>query len=76
MLKELEGPALSAPVGGELGVALRDKPRMITICKWHARKDGRIHVDRAAKIVTALRYLNESWPAGDDGGTFARAAQQ
>lgn len=70
LLRDLEGPELAAILTEKLGIELRDKPRMITIRKWSAAKDGRIHNDGEAKIATALLYLNEGWPEGEDGGRF------
>src|SRR4051812_20143630 len=43
LLKDLEGPELAAILSDKLGLNLRDKPRMITVRKWSAIKDGRIH---------------------------------
>lgn len=54
----------------KLGLELRDKPHMVTIRKWSAAKDGRIHNDGEAKIATCLVYLNESWDKNEDGGRF------
>src|SRR5277367_1280229 len=45
VLKELEGPELAAILTEKLGVELRDKPSLITIRKWSAKKDGNIHND-------------------------------
>jgi SM-20-related protein len=70
LLTDLEGPQLAAILTEKLGIELRDKPRMITVRKWSAAKDGRIHNDGEAKIATALLYLNEEWPESEDGGRF------
>jgi len=67
LLQTLESPELSALVGDKLGIDLRDKPRLITIRQWSTAKDGYIHNDSESKIVTALFYLNETWPHGDAG---------
>lgn len=66
----LQGPRLAEVLTEKLNVELRDKPRMITIRKWSALKDGRIHNDGASKIVTALLYLNDVWGENKDGGRF------
>jgi hypothetical protein len=66
----LQGPRLAEILTEKLNVELRDKPRMITIRKWSAIKDGRIHNDGASKIVTALLYLNDVWGEAEDGGRF------
>ncbi len=68
LLSDLESEEYARLVGEKLGLPeLRDKPRMITVRKWSAAKDGRIHNDGEAKIATSLIYLNETWPEGDDG---------
>ena len=67
LLKDLEGPELADILSDKLGLELRDKPRMITVRKWSAGNDGRIHNDGEAKIATSLLYLNEGWPEGDAG---------
>jgi hypothetical protein len=68
LLKELEGPELAALLTDKFGIELRDKPRMITIRRWSALKDGRIHNDSESKIFTALLYLNAGWKEGETGG--------
>ncbi len=70
LIAALQGPRIAEILTEKLGVELRDKPRMITIRKLSALKDGRIHNDGAAKIVTALLYLNDVWGADEDGGRF------
>lgn len=67
LLRDLEGPEIAAILSDKLGLELRDKPRMITVRKWSAGNDGRIHNDGVAKICTSLIYLNEGWPEGDAG---------
>lgn len=70
LIKELQKPEFSAALTEKLGVELRDKPQMITIRGWSAKKDGRIHNDGTAKIVTALLYLNDNWSDKEEGGGF------
>jgi len=67
LLKELEGPELSAILTEKFALELRDKPQMITIRKWSAITDGNIHNDGEAKIATALLYLNDEWQAAEAG---------
>jgi len=67
LLSDLESPELAALLSDKLGLNLSDKPRMITVRKWSAAKDGRIHNDGEAKIATSLIYLNDTWPEGDGG---------
>lgn len=67
LLEEMKGREISEIVSGKLDIDLVDKPKMITIRKFSAAKDGRIHTDSEAKIATLLVYLNDAWqdsPAG------------
>jgi len=70
LIKELQAPELAEVLSKKLGTDLRDKPRMITVRKWSAAKDGRIHNDGEAKIATSLFYLNDEWPNAEEGGRF------
>jgi SM-20-related protein len=67
LINDLESPELAEILTQKLDIELRDKPRLITIRKWSAAKDGRIHNDSPSKIATALLYLNRHWPKGDAG---------
>lgn len=67
LLEEMKSREISEIVSGKLDIDLVDKPKMITIRKLSAAKDGRIHTDSEAKIATLLVYLNDAWqdsPAG------------
>jgi SM-20-related protein len=44
----------------KLGVDLVDKPLMITVRGFCARRDGRAHTDSEDKVATGLLYLNEA----------------
>ncbi|MDR3512823.1 MAG: 2OG-Fe(II) oxygenase [Caulobacteraceae bacterium] len=44
----------------KLGVDLVDRPMMITVRGFCARRDGRSHTDSHDKIATGLIYLNEA----------------
>lgn len=65
LIDDMSSDAFAEILGEKLGIELKDKPRLITVRKWSASKDGRIHNDGEAKIATALIYLNEDW--GDSG---------
>lgn len=43
----------------KLGVDLAERPMMITVRGFCARRDGRTHTDSHDKIATGLLYLNE-----------------
>jgi hypothetical protein len=61
LLADLKSPEVSKIVGDKLDIDLVGKPKMITIRKLSAAKDGRIHTDGEAKIATMLTYLNDKW---------------
>lgn len=61
-------PRFSEILGAKFEKPLASRPRLVTVRKWSAPKDGRAHTDGPDKIVTALIYLNPGWTA--DGGRF------
>ncbi len=65
LMDDIAAPDFSAAVGAKLDMDLASKPKLITIRKWSAGSDGRIHTDSVSKIATTLIYLNEQWQ--DDG---------
>lgn len=66
LIADVSEPAFSRLLGEKLGLELEGKPKLITIRKWSAASDGRIHTDSLSKIATTLIYLNEHW--ADNGG--------
>ncbi len=66
LVREMEGQRLREAIAERFGLDLADAPTMITLRGWTNERDGQIHIDSAAKRVTALLYLN---PAE---GAFAR----
>lgn len=70
VVHSLENAAFADRLGELLGVKnLGSLPTIVTLRKWSKETDGRIHNDSHAKVVTALLYLNETWPDGS-GGCF------
>lgn len=67
LLAEMKSPEVSAIVSEKLDIDLVSKPKMITIRKLSAAKDGRIHTDSESKIATLLVYLNDAWQDSSDG---------
>jgi len=61
LLNEMKSREMSQIVSEKLDIDLVDKPKMITIRKLSAAKDGRIHTDSESKIATLLVYLNDAW---------------
>jgi hypothetical protein len=66
LLAELRGPELREAVAEKFAIDLTGKPTMVTVRGQARAKDGRIHTDTEAKIVTVLLYLNRGWK--DAGG--------
>lgn len=63
VVDEMRSPAFADALGDRLGVPrLSQYPTIVTIRKWSKDTDGRIHNDSKSKIVTALLYLNDTWP--------------
>lgn len=68
IVEEMQSPAFADALGDRLGVSrLSQYPTIVTIRKWSKETDGRIHNDSKSKIVTALLYLNDTWPNTSDG---------
>jgi hypothetical protein len=67
LLSDLRDPAFSAAVGAKLAMDLVSRPTLITVRKWSAATDGRIHTDSTSKIATLLVYLNEAWTDTGEG---------
>jgi hypothetical protein len=61
LVRELRGPEVTAAFSEKFGVDLTGRPTMVTLRGRCQEKDGRIHTDSEAKLVTALLYLNDQW---------------
>ncbi|NNM56661.1 2OG-Fe(II) oxygenase [Acidocella sp.] len=64
LIEELTSPAVAKAFGEKFGLDLIGQPAMVTLRGRCQEKDGRIHTDSEAKLVTALLYFNEDWEAG------------
>jgi hypothetical protein len=62
LLAALRDPAFTDAMADKFGICLDPHALMLTMRSRCRPQDGRIHVDSADKVVTALIYLNESWP--------------
>ena len=63
VIEEMLTPVFADTLGDLLGVPqLSQYPTIVTIRKWSKETDGRIHNDSKSKVVTALLYLNDTWP--------------
>lgn len=64
LLQAVREPAFTRAMAEKFGVALDPRTLMLTMRSLCRPQDGGIHADSADKVVTALIYLNESWPHG------------
>ena len=70
LVEDIRSPSFADALGNALGVErLSQYPTIVTIRKLSKNSDGRIHNDSKSKVVTALLYLNETWP-NTSGGCF------
>lgn len=68
LVAEFTSPGFAAAIGARLGVPeLGRLPSLVTICRSLNKRHGTIHTDSRSKVVTALLYLNESWPDTSEG---------
>ncbi|HEY6543536.1 MAG TPA: 2OG-Fe(II) oxygenase [Dokdonella sp.] len=68
LVAELTSPGFGDAIGERLGIqGLGSKPSLVTLCRLLNLRHGTIHTDSRSKIVTALVYLNEDWPATSGG---------
>jgi hypothetical protein len=61
LIRELQSPAVARAFSEKFAIDLAGRPTMITVRGRCQAKDGRIHPDSEAKLVTALLYFNETW---------------
>jgi len=55
---QMEGERLRELIAARFGLDLAGAPTMLTLRGWTGERDGRIHCDSTAKLVTVLLYLN------------------
>ncbi|MEO7062580.1 MAG: 2OG-Fe(II) oxygenase [Dokdonella sp.] len=68
LIDDLTSPAFADAIGRRLGIPdLGRFPNLVTICRALNKRHGTIHTDSHSKVVTALLYLNETWPAISEG---------
>ena len=67
LLDELMGPGVTEALSKAFGRDMHAFPRMVTIHRWSALKEGHIHTDSERKIMTMLLYMNPSWIEGSGG---------
>ncbi|MEP7042031.1 MAG: 2OG-Fe(II) oxygenase [Dokdonella sp.] len=68
LIEQLSARDFADAVGSRLGVAdLGTYPNLVTLCRLLNKRHGTIHTDSRSKVITALVYLNESWPDTSEG---------
>jgi SM-20-related protein len=63
LIEELRSAPVARVFSEKFEIDLVGRPTMITVRGRCQARDGRIHTDTAAKLVTALLYFNEGWEA-------------
>lgn len=64
-LEELQGPEFRAAIERQFGIDLTGRPTMVTVRGEARLRDGRIHNDSRAKLITVLIYMNDAWEAAE-----------
>jgi len=59
LLHAMEGPELRQAIAEKFDLDLGRSPTMLTVRGWTTQRDGHIHTDSTAKLVTVLLYLNQ-----------------
>ena len=63
LVQELRTAAVAQAFSEKFQIDLVGRPLMITVRGRCQEKDGRIHTDSEAKLVSALLYFNDKWEA-------------
>ena len=63
LIEELQSEAVARVFSEKFDIDLVGRSVMITVRGRCHERDGRIHTDSVAKLVTALLYFNDSWEA-------------
>lgn len=63
LIRELVSAPVAKAFSEKFGLDLTDRATMVTVRGRCQQKDGRIHTDSEAKLVTALLYFNDGWEA-------------
>ncbi len=63
LIDELRSEEAARAFSEKFGVNLVGRPQMITVRGRCALRDGRIHTDSPAKLITVVIYFNDRWQA-------------
>jgi hypothetical protein len=61
LIRELQSEKVASAFSEKFDIDLAGRATMITVRGRCQEKDGRIHPDSEAKLVTALLYFNDTW---------------
>jgi hypothetical protein len=61
LIRELQSEAVARAFSEKFDIDLAGRATMVTVRGRCQEKDGRIHPDSEAKLVTALLYFNDIW---------------
>ena len=61
LIEELRNDTVREAFEKKFGVDLKNRPTMFTVRGRSAERDGQIHTDSLAKILTILIYMNPKW---------------
>jgi len=77
LVAELSSGQFADAIGARLGIAdLGTYPSLVTLCRALNSRHGNVHTDSLSKVVTALIYLEPSWPQDEPGGCLRFVARQ
>ena len=77
LVEELSAGDFADAIGSRLGIPdLGRYPSLVTICRSLNRRHGNVHTDSRSKVVTALLYLMDDWPADEHGGCLRFLREQ
>jgi hypothetical protein len=65
-LDELQADSFQRAIERKFEIDLAGRPKLITLRGQARQKDGAMHTDTAAKLISVLLYMNEDWTA--EGG--------
>ncbi len=68
LIADITSRAFADAIGARLGIDdLARYPTLVTICRLLNARHGTIHTDSRSKVVTALVYFSDTWPATSGG---------
>ena len=65
LIDDLMSDRFRAHMADIFAVDLEGRPAVVTLRGQCSRRDGRIHIDSASKVLSLLIYLNDDWSGGE-----------